>query len=143
MPLGAKSDEGGDVLTSRSLRRRPERKSRVVRAGCVYDYTPDLIYSYERDYEPAVGRYIESDPIGLFAGVNTYGYVSQDPLSWVDPMGLVEGSPGNLAKRRAIDRIGRGYARSTAWAFLKKKDDFGPNTNKCNKFVFDVLKEDA
>jgi hypothetical protein len=56
-------------------------------------------------------------------------------------MGLVEGSPGNLAKRRAIDRIGRGYARNTAWAFLKKKDDFGPNTNKCNKFVFDVLKE--
>lgn len=64
-PLGTKSDEDGDVLASRSLRRQAERKSRVVRAGCVYDYTADLIYNYFRDYDTSTGRYIQSDPIEM------------------------------------------------------------------------------
>ena len=33
------------------------------------------------------------------------------------------------------------YNGSTAWNFAKRKDDFGPGTNKCNKFVYDVTKE--
>jgi RHS repeat-associated protein len=47
-------------------------------------------YNYFRDYDPAVGRYVESDPIGLRAGVNTYTYVRSRPLTLVDPRGLVE-----------------------------------------------------
>jgi uncharacterized protein RhaS with RHS repeats len=41
-----------------------------------------------RDFDPAIGRYIESDPIGLQAGVNTFAYVSSEPTSLVDPQGL-------------------------------------------------------
>ena len=41
-----------------------------------------------RDYDPRIGRYTSSDPIGLKGGVNTFGYVLQDPLKYVDPKGL-------------------------------------------------------
>src|SRR5690606_4296069 len=43
--------------------------------------------NYFRDYDPAIGRYIESDPIGLKGGLNTYSYVGSDPLTGKDPTG--------------------------------------------------------
>ncbi len=56
--------------------------------GQLYDPQSQLSYNYYRDYNPRTGRYIESDPIGLAGGINTYGYVEGNPLSYVDPRGL-------------------------------------------------------
>ncbi len=56
--------------------------------GQYYQSETGLNYNYFRDNDPQTGRYLESDPIGLFGGINTYNYARNTPVMRTDPQGL-------------------------------------------------------
>ncbi len=56
--------------------------------GQYFDKETNLNDNYHREYDSSLGRYIESDPIGLRGGFNGYAYVKNVPLGLIDPLGL-------------------------------------------------------
>jgi RHS repeat-associated protein len=56
--------------------------------GQEFDLETGLYHNGFRDYAPQLGRYLESDPIGLAGGANTYSYVGGNPFKWTDIHGL-------------------------------------------------------
>lgn len=76
--------------------------------GQYYDVESGLWNNGFRDYSPALGRYIESDPVGLTGGINTYAYVGGNPLIAVDPLGLCTCSGRARVLQGNGDLIGKG-----------------------------------
>ncbi|MGN6151327.1 MAG: RHS repeat-associated core domain-containing protein, partial [Lysobacteraceae bacterium] len=71
--------------------------------GQRYDSVSGLNYNYFRDYDPGIGRYTQSDPIGLRGGISTYGYVGGDPLTMIDPLGLFNWYKGTASILNAVN----------------------------------------
>lgn len=75
----------------------PFGKAHIVKAniqvnlrfsGQYQDRESGTYYNYYRDYDPAQGRYLQADPMGISQGLNQYHYVNNNPVYATDPYGL-------------------------------------------------------
>jgi RHS repeat-associated protein len=78
----------------------------------------DLVYMRNRFFMPSLGRFFSEDPIGLAGGdVSFYRYVSNDPVNWVDPTGLLnlgKAVAGALTVTDGMTMVGVGIAGTVA-----------------------------
>ncbi|MEX2507294.1 MAG: RHS repeat-associated core domain-containing protein, partial [Pseudohongiellaceae bacterium] len=84
--------------------------------GQYEDEESRLHYNYFRDYDPTMGRYIESDPLGLSDGLDTYSYAWQNPLSFIDPEGTAVPIAVGIGIRIVLSQSARKGAARVAGA---------------------------
>jgi RHS repeat-associated protein len=79
----------GEHLAYGGLRSQTGEVEQPLRfPGQYADAESGLHQNYFRDYDPQRGIYLQSDPIGLAGGLNTYLYANANPLHLIDPLGL-------------------------------------------------------
>ena len=83
-------------------------------------------YNYNWGYDPQTGRYVESDPIGLKGGINTYAYAGSAPVSQTDPAGLAVTGSWIQPPRMNITHWGINWGTTTVvaphlsyWGYLE------------------------
>ena len=93
----AVSDASGNVLSTNSYdefgRPGATNSGRFQYTGQAWLAEIGVQYSKARMYDPALGRFLQTDPIGYTAGPNLYAYVGNDPINFTDPFGLQECDP--------------------------------------------------
>jgi RHS repeat-associated protein len=97
--------------------------------GQEFDIETGFYHNGFRDYVPGWGRYLESDPIGLGGGMNTYAYVEGNPLRLADPMGLCD-TVWDLVK----DKVAEWFGSKPGEVTLDNLDEIaGPGTEAAAK----------
>jgi len=77
------------ITTPAATTQKPTIASNLRFSGQTEDSETGWYYNYYRDYDPQTGRYVQSDPIGLAGGLNSYIYANANPLMYSDPYGLL------------------------------------------------------
>nr|WP_225585324.1 RHS repeat-associated core domain-containing protein [Acidovorax sp. ACV01] len=128
--IGAKRFTNETTTPTTGATSIPEVTFNLRYPGQYFDKETKLNYNYHRSYAPGTGRYTQGDPIGLDGGWNRFGYVDADPLRYFDSLGLCRCE--NILEQAELLNNDSRYS-------LRAPYRPGPNTNKCNTFVDDVL----
>jgi len=112
--------------------------------GQYFDKETGLHYNYFRTYDPATGRYITSDPIGIDGGLNTYLYAYANPLKYVDPTG----EAGVLLLLPYVPPlipiiVDVATAAAAAWALCRSDDDEEERDKGCEAIRQSILADCA
>ena len=83
-----------------------------------------LSHNWHRTYDPTLGRYLQSDPIGLAGGLNRYAYVGGNPVGYFDYRGL--DNPGIDGRADSAAGLARSFAN-------RPRPDFG-DTSICGYY---------
>ncbi|WP_298776316.1 RHS repeat-associated core domain-containing protein [uncultured Shewanella sp.] len=98
--------------------------------GQVFDAETNLYYNRHRYYDPDSCQYLTPDPIGMAGGLRPSSYVD-NPMEWVDPLGLAKCALGKLQERgyngvKQNENMGLDYSESNALYVNSKKPDVNP-----------------
>jgi RHS repeat-associated protein len=113
----------------------PMAKANPFRWSTKYqDDESDLVMYPARPYSPSTGRFLSCDPIAELGGLNLYGFVQNNPVQGIDPLGLYNwGTPGEFLIQKELNSIdGKWYTRSSVkgnW-FAKRPGDGTPCCEK-------------
>jgi RHS repeat-associated protein len=97
--------------------------------GQYYDAESGLNYNYFRDYDSATGRYVESDPIGLAGGINTYAYAKGNSLRWIDLDGLMWIPPSVFFGKKDLPKTDD--CKTSEWQICYQRCGGRCRTNGC------------
>lgn len=128
-------DESGELAWRGRLDVYGAAETSVARTACPWrwpgQYADDetgLSYNRFRYYDPAAGRYISQDPIGLRGGLRAYAY-THDPLTWIDPLGLAKKSCG-LSGDALEDEVEKALTDAGVAIEKRAQDVIDPLTNR-------------
>jgi len=85
------------------------------------DSETGLYYYRARYYNPEIGRFLQTDPVGYLAGLNLYTYCDNNPINWIDPFGLMDSMSaavlnGSLTAGELAELVGNPSVQAAAKA---------------------------